>query len=182
MTSHNDPRTWCHERKVRFLLKRQTSAHNTPRARAFITLLHGSGHPTLVSESQCTNTNQPTSHPIVLKHNLLYTLQTPSPPPRKKKNTHTQKPKTTLVFLFFWHLSYKIENREVDHVHLECLEHKMLYRYLTFLYSCKHLIFPINAVVAYSGKVYFITFHISKMYSVVKWLKGHDLMWKSLKT
>ena len=38
MTSHNDLRTWCHERKVRFLLKRQTSAHTTPRTRAFITL------------------------------------------------------------------------------------------------------------------------------------------------
>ena len=38
MTSHNDPRMWCHERKVRFLLKCQTSAHNTPHARAFITL------------------------------------------------------------------------------------------------------------------------------------------------
>ena len=40
MTSHihNDPRTWCHERKVRFLLKRQTSERTTPRTRAFISL------------------------------------------------------------------------------------------------------------------------------------------------
>ena len=38
MTSHNDQRTWCHERKERFLLKRQTSAHTTPHTRAFITL------------------------------------------------------------------------------------------------------------------------------------------------
>ena len=38
MTSLNDPRTWCHECKVRFLLKRQTSVHTTPRTRPFITL------------------------------------------------------------------------------------------------------------------------------------------------
>ena len=38
MTSHNDPRTWCHECKVRFLLKRQTSVRTTPRTRALITL------------------------------------------------------------------------------------------------------------------------------------------------
>ena len=38
MTSHNDLCMWCRERKVRFLLKRQTSARNTPRTRAFITL------------------------------------------------------------------------------------------------------------------------------------------------
>ena len=38
MTTHNDPRTWCYERKVRFLLKRQTSARTTPRTRAFNTL------------------------------------------------------------------------------------------------------------------------------------------------
>ena len=38
MTSHNDSRTWYHERRVRFLLKRQTSAHITPCTRAFITL------------------------------------------------------------------------------------------------------------------------------------------------
>ena len=30
--------TWCHERKVRFLLKRQTSARTTPRTCAFNTL------------------------------------------------------------------------------------------------------------------------------------------------
>ena len=31
MSSHNDPRTWCHERKVRFLLKRKNNRayHNT---------------------------------------------------------------------------------------------------------------------------------------------------------
>ena len=38
MTSHSDPRTWCHERPVRFLSKRQTSARTTPRTHAFITL------------------------------------------------------------------------------------------------------------------------------------------------
>ena len=38
MTFHNDPRTWCHNRKVRFLLKRQTSGRTTPRTSAFITL------------------------------------------------------------------------------------------------------------------------------------------------
>ena len=38
MTSHNDQRTWCHERKVRFLLKCQTSVRNIPRTRAFVTL------------------------------------------------------------------------------------------------------------------------------------------------
>ena len=38
MTSRNGPRTLCHERKVRFLLKRQTSARNTPHTRVFITL------------------------------------------------------------------------------------------------------------------------------------------------
>ena len=38
MTSHNDPRTWCHERKVNFLLKCQTSARTTPRTCAFTTL------------------------------------------------------------------------------------------------------------------------------------------------
>ena len=35
MTSHNDPGTWCHERRVRFLLKRQNKrAYQTK----FITL------------------------------------------------------------------------------------------------------------------------------------------------
>ena len=38
MTSHNDPRTWCHEPKACFLLKCQSNAHTTPRTSAFITL------------------------------------------------------------------------------------------------------------------------------------------------
>ena len=38
MTSHNDPRMWCHELKVCFLLKHQTSTRITPRTCAFITL------------------------------------------------------------------------------------------------------------------------------------------------
>ena len=38
MTSHNDPRTWCHELQVRFLLKRQTSMRTAPRTHAFIIL------------------------------------------------------------------------------------------------------------------------------------------------
>ena len=44
MTSQNDPRTWCHEHKVRFLLKRQTSARTTPRTRSFITVMLWSSH------------------------------------------------------------------------------------------------------------------------------------------
>ena len=38
MTSHNDRHMWCHERKVCFLLKRQTSVRTTPRTCEFITL------------------------------------------------------------------------------------------------------------------------------------------------
>ena len=38
MTSHNDPRMWCHERQVRFLLKCQTRVRTAPRTRAFINL------------------------------------------------------------------------------------------------------------------------------------------------
>ena len=38
VTYNNDPRTWCYERKVCFLLKSQTSARTTPCTRTFITL------------------------------------------------------------------------------------------------------------------------------------------------
>ena len=38
MTSHNDPRTQCHERRVRFHLKHQKSARTATRRCAFITL------------------------------------------------------------------------------------------------------------------------------------------------
>ena len=38
MTSRNDLQAWCHKNKVCFLLKRQTSAHITPRTSEFITL------------------------------------------------------------------------------------------------------------------------------------------------
>ena len=37
MTSHNDLRTWCHERQVCFLIKQQTSKPTAPRTHAFIT-------------------------------------------------------------------------------------------------------------------------------------------------
>ena len=33
-----DSKSWCHERQVRFLLKRETSASTAPRTRAFINL------------------------------------------------------------------------------------------------------------------------------------------------
>ena len=33
-----DSKSWCHERQVLFLLKRETSAHTAPRTRAFINL------------------------------------------------------------------------------------------------------------------------------------------------